>query len=96
MTEQHMPARIWAEQTPNGCWWDPEPRKRATEFIRADIAERLAEALEKVIDYAIDLEVNIECDGGSVNDTENVMDAARSALSAFQSWPVGGESWVVI
>jgi hypothetical protein len=47
MTEQQMPARIWAERTNeyDNAWVDTEaPGCQA--YIRADLAERMAEALE--------------------------------------------------
>lgn len=47
MTEQQMPARIWCRELVSGCGhWakDNEPSYDEC-FIRADIAERMAEAL---------------------------------------------------
>lgn len=46
MTEQQMPERIRVEQDMDGFWTCREARSGSQEFVRADIAERMAEALE--------------------------------------------------
>lgn len=43
-----MPARIWAEDTRDGAWFGHPRSAYAVEFIRADIAERMAEALDEI------------------------------------------------
>lgn len=41
-----MPARIWAEDTRDyGAWFERKRDEYAVEYIRADIAEQMAEAL---------------------------------------------------
>ena len=50
MSEQQMPARIWARDIDSSGSMHPciKGDKGAVEFIRSDIAERMAEALEAV------------------------------------------------
>ena len=65
-----MPARIWVEDTRDGAWFGHPRSAYAVEFIRADIAERMAEALEACLDVR---ELNCECEK-----------MVRSALSAWK------------
>lgn len=48
MTEQQMPERIWATEFENRVeLWTIKPKAYQHVFIRADLAERMAEALER-------------------------------------------------
>lgn len=101
MTEQQMPARIWITAEDQAASW-PGSFKRYhasnldhgdeyPQFVRSDIAERMAEALA-------DLVKAINCrDACSVSESsafrlaeasarlQSEIESARSALSAFRS-----------
>ena len=66
-----MPARIRVAQDADGFWTCREAIRGSPEFIRADIAERMAEALEACLDVR---ELNCECEK-----------MVRSALSAWEN-----------
>ena len=64
-----MPARIWAEDTRDGAWFGHPRSAYAVEYVRADIAERMAEALGDIARLSSD---------------EYAVNEARSALSAWK------------
>ena len=70
-----MPARIWAEDTRDGAWFGHPRSAYAVEFIRADIAERMAEALEAIL-----------FEDSDKSEADRIKDRvlARSALSAWK------------
>lgn len=82
MTEQQMPARIWASTDPemykNGILFTFQNGSHSVAYTRSDIAERMAEALEKTA---------LVCSGDTVTKRGLVeaLESARSALSAFRS-----------
>ena len=89
MTEQQMPARIWAGSGYDMRFWQKcKPDELAdsvcqTEFVRSDIAERMAEALEKAVKLARLAEGLASCS----SDDEYVwglQNEFNSALSAFR------------
>jgi hypothetical protein len=78
-----MPARIRVAQDADGFWTCREAISGSPEFIRADIAERMAEALEVLLNEATSFSVS------GVYFDESCMghkgpDLARSALSAWK------------
>ena len=87
MTEQHMPARIWVRSCgggvslPSGATYvtvvgENRDVGRGVAFVRADIAERLAEALERSLSWLTSYPGE-----GALGAYEQ----ARSALSAFKA-----------
>ena len=74
---QHMPAKIWA--TYDGGEWSTARLSNDRLFIRADIAERMAEALS---DTATLLKSFSTPDDAIA---KYILDMADSALSAFRS-----------
>lgn len=80
MTEQQMPARIWASADPemykNGILFTFQNGSHSVAYTRADIAERMAEALERSLSWLTSYP-----GGGALGAYEQ----ARSALSAFRS-----------
>lgn len=78
MTEQQIPARIWA-RNPNGkcvVSFTIGDFDYKTPYIRSDIAERMAEALERSLSWL----TSYPGDGAL-----GAYEHARSALSAFRS-----------
>ena len=84
MTDQQMPARIWVAQS---AGWVSDPCgtiEGDVKFIRADIAERIAESLEKAVKLAKLAEGLASCSA----DDEYVwglQEEFESTLSAFRS-----------
>ena len=74
MTDQQMPARIWA--TYDGGEWSIARLSNDRLFIRADLAERMAEALEAIL-----------FEDSDKSEVDRIKDrvVARSALSAFRT-----------
>jgi hypothetical protein len=88
MTEQQMPARIWADEFQGRIdLWTIKPKHKCQcVFIRADLAERMAEALEALV--RINEEHNeaiSQIIGHPLNWKDDYLDQARSALFAFMS-----------
>lgn len=79
-----MPARIWAEDTRDGAWFGHPRSAYAVEYIRADIAERMAEALARLI------QINEEHNAAisriiwhPIGWKDDYLNESRSALSAW-------------
>lgn len=76
MTEQQMPAKIYVWNGPGSGWNDVPILNgiRAKAYVRADIAERMAEALEHVAVLG----------HGKCTIGKPLAEMTRSALSAFK------------
>jgi hypothetical protein len=90
-----MPARIWAEDTRDGAWFGHPRSAYAVEYIRSDIAERMAEALKNWLKWAEDnlseFDQPGECSAEHLcprchynGCIKQKFDDARSALSAWK------------
>ena len=88
-----MPARIWVEDTRDGAWFGHPRSAYAVEYIRSDIAERMAAALERIerggIAVLLDAALSDVPDGFDecpINPQvlQQMVDDARSALSAWK------------
>lgn len=78
-TASKMPARIWAENTPDyGVWFDYRKDVDDVRYIRADIVERMAEAVSETI-AKFDA-----CDRISVRNTPLGIVNLRRALNSYR------------
>lgn len=85
-----MPARIWAENDSDGYWQGLINNPgNCTEFVRADITERMAEALEQTksalevfVDPAIDI-------ASAVDVYDNARKAEAKANAVLSAWKDG-------
>lgn len=85
MSEQQMPVRIWAISNFGVEFWSKMkmPIYDSEQYVRADIAERIAEALERCIDV-----FNVLADDGNYPTplyNNGGWEFATKALSAFRS-----------
>lgn len=81
-----MPARIRVAQDADGFWTCREAISGSPEFIRADIAERMAEALSRLIQ--INEEHNAAISrivGHPIGWKDDYLNESRSALSAWEN-----------
>lgn len=82
-----MPARIWVERS--FAWVADRKQNDGVAFVRADIAERMAEALEQIksalavfVDPAIDI-------ASAVGVYDNARKAEAKANAALSAWKDG-------
>lgn len=79
-TASKMPARIWAENTPDyGAWFDHRRDVDDVRYIRSDIVERLVEALG-------DLVQRFDTFDGQpfINPPDSLWAMVRSTLAAYR------------
>jgi hypothetical protein len=77
-----MPARIWAEDTRDyGAWFERKRDEYPVEYIRADIAEQMAEALRESSLQITYLHQKFQRTGSG----EAVLSRNTAALSAWEA-----------